>query len=141
MAYTNLEIAFALLVLGAVITTATRSWRAAGWLSILIVGGATALAWIDGLSVLLHDGVLRGVGVPLPRFGSELAVSLDPLGAGFLLLITGVSFVATVYSLGYMSHYTRETPRRFYSMFLLFIAGMMGVVSVADWLFFWFSGS
>jgi len=136
MAYTNLEIAFALLVLGAVITTATRSWRAAGWLSILIVGGATALAWIDGLSVLLHGGVLRGVGVPLPRFGSELAVSLDPLGAGFLLLITGVSFVATVYSLGYMSHYTRETPRRFYSMFLLFIAGMMGVVSVADWLFF-----
>lgn len=133
---TNVEIALMLLAAGAVVACFIRGWRAAGWLATLLVAAAAALAWKDGLGVLLSGETLHGRAVQLPRFGSEFAVSLDPLGAGFLLLVTAVAFVSTLYSIDYMALYSRERPRRFYSMLLVFIAGMMGVVVVADWLFF-----
>jgi len=113
-----------------------RSWRRAGWVATIFVGIATVFAWADGLAVLAGQHVMRGPIAPLPKFGSELGVSLDPLGAGFLLLITGVSLLATIYSVGYMEQYTHERARRFYWFLQLFIAGMVGVVSVSDWLFF-----
>ena len=136
MICSNIEIAFVLLLIGALIVGLVRSWRGAGWLAVGFIGAATALVWTDGLSVLLTGQPCGALVAPLPRFGSQLAVSLDALGAGFLLLISGVSLVATVYSVGYMGVYRRESPGRFYSLLHLFVAGMMGVVCVSDWLFF-----
>ena len=136
MAYTNVEIALLLLIIGAVVSLVARSWRAAGWAATLFVGAASVFAWVDALKVLSTGEVLSGSAVPLARFGSNLVVSLDPLGAGFLLIITGVSFFATLYSVGYMGIYKQQSPSKFYLLLQLFIAGMIGVVSVADWLFF-----
>jgi len=136
MVCTNVEIAFALLLVGALVSCCMRSWRLAGWVATAFTGIATLLAWNDGLNVLLSGSTIQGPIAALPRFGSQLAVTLDPLSAGFVMLITGVSLMATVYSIGYMEHYPRESPRRFYALLQLFIAGMVGVVSVSDWLFF-----
>jgi len=136
MAYTNVEVAFLLLLVGALAVARAQSWRSGGWIAAVFVGASTVLAWIDGLRVLTTGKPVEGFIAALPNFDSQLAVSLDPLGAGFLLIVTGVSFIATIYSIGYMGWYQHESPRRFYSLLLLFIAGMMGVVSVADWLFF-----
>lgn len=136
MHITNVEIAFILLFIGGIAANFTRTWRTAGWLAACFVGAATVFTWIDGLKVISGGQSMHGFIVSLPRFGSELAVALDTLGAGFLMLVTAVSFIATIYSIGYMEFYTGERPRRFYSLLLLFIAGMVGVVSVSDWLFF-----
>ncbi len=136
MAYTNVELAFLLLLVGALVASQARSWRSAGWIATFFVGAATALAWTDGLRVLTTGNPVEGFIAALPNFGSKLAVSLDPLGAGFLLIVTAVSLIATIYSIGYMGWYRNESPRRFYPLLLLFIAGMMGVVAVQDWLFF-----
>jgi hydrogenase-4 component B len=136
MAWTNVEIAFILLLAGAVAAAPVRSWRLAGWMATVFVGAAAVLAWTTGLSVLLGGQTANGLVVGFPRFGAEAAVSLDALGAGFLLLITGVAFVSTIYSVGCMASYRRENPGRFYAFLQLFVAGMIGVVSVSDWLFF-----
>lgn len=132
----ELELAFALLVAGALAAGLMRSWRVAGWTAAVFVGLATALSWDAALHVLAHGKTVYGSVAGLPRFGSELAVSLDPLGAGFLLIITGVSLLSTVYSIGYMGIYRHESPGRFYLLLQVFLAGMVGVVCVADWLFF-----
>ena len=132
----NVEIAFILLLVGAIAAGLMRSWRAAGWMATVFVGAATAFAWVAALSVLAGGKPAHAFIVGLPRFGSELMVSLDPLGAGFLLIITAVSFLSTIYSIGYMGIYRHESPGRFYLLLQVFLAGMVGVVCVADWLFF-----
>lgn len=136
MVHVNLEAAFVLLLVGALVAGCMRRWSSAGWVAVVFVGIATVLAWSDGLRVLLSGQTLHSFIALLPMFGSRLAVSLDPLGAGFLLLITAVCLVSTIYSVGYMESYKSASPGRFYSLLLLFIAGMMGVVAVSDWLFF-----
>lgn len=132
----SLEMAFALLLVGAVVSGMMRSWRSAGVTATVFVGLATAFAWLAGWKVLLGGGPAYGLMFRLPTLGSELAVSLDPLGAGFLLVITGVSLAAVVYSIGYMGIYRDKSPGTFYALLQLFIAGMAGVACVADWLFF-----
>jgi len=132
----SLEIVFVLLFVGAIVSGVMRSWRSAGVTATVFVALATVFAWLAGWKVLLGGGAAYGLIFRLPTLGSELAVSLDPLGAGFLLVITGVSLAATIYSIGYMSIYRDKSPGTFYALLQLFIAGMAGVACVADWLFF-----
>ncbi|MBP6963635.1 MAG: oxidoreductase [Armatimonadetes bacterium] len=136
MIYTNVGLAFLVLLAGSLAVGSARSWRSGGWVAAAFVATATILAWADGLKVLVNGRAVEGFVFALPGFGSQLAVMLDPLGAGFLMVITAVSLIATIYSVGYMGFYKKESPRRFYSLLQLFIAGMIGVVAVADWLFF-----
>lgn len=56
----------------------------------------------------------------------------DPLSALFLLLITGVSTLIHVYSIGYMAH--DERRRRFFGYLNLFVAAMLVLVLAADYL-------
>ncbi|MGC8834324.1 MAG: proton-conducting transporter membrane subunit [Armatimonadota bacterium] len=132
----NVEISLLLLILGALVVGPIRSWKAAGWTAAAVTVVATAIAWTDAVRVLSTGKVLYASVAHLPRFGSELAVHLDRIGAGFLLLTTAIPSMAAVFSIGYMGRYTKEHPGRFYCLFQLFTASMMGVVSVADWLFF-----
>ncbi len=136
MTYTNVGLAFLVLLAGSLAVGSARSWRSGGWVAAAFVATATILAWADGLKVLVNGRAVEGFVFALPGFGSQLAVMLDPLGAGFLMVITAVSLIATIYSVGYMGFYKKESPRRFYSLLQLFIAGMIGVVAVADCLFF-----
>jgi hydrogenase-4 component B len=136
MFQSNVEIAFVILVVGAIISGASRSWKVSGWLAGVFVGAATVVAWIEGVNVLTTGKTVHSTIAQLSLFGTTLAVDLDPLGAGFLLLVTTVTFLATIYSIGYMDVPGPEKPARFYTPLLLFAAGMIGVVSVQDWLVF-----
>ena len=136
MSYTNIASALVLLVLGALVVIRMRSWIIAGWTTAFFVGVSAILVWSDGIKVLVSGKTLHGFIFSLPRFGSGLEITIDPLGGAFAMLVAAVSFMAAIYSIGYMTHYRRESPGRFYSLLQLFIASMIGVVSVADWLFF-----
>ncbi len=136
MFQSNVEITFLVLVVGALISGMSRSWRTAGWVAAVFVGAATVLCWIDVVNVLVGSKTIHHTILHLPLFGTSLAVDLDPLGAGFLLLTIAITFLATIYSIGYMGGEVTEKPLRFYTPLLLFAAGMIGVVSVQDWLAF-----
>lgn len=61
----------------------------------------------------------------------KLGLLYDPLSALFLLLITGVSFLIHVYSIGYMEH--DERRRRFFAYLNLFVAAMLVLVLASDY--------
>lgn len=137
MFHSNVEIAFVTLVAGAILCALLRSWRIAGWLAVVVVAIATVLGWSDAVRVIAQGESLHSTIAMLPLIGSSIAVNLDPLGAGFLVVITTVALFATIYSIGYMNRQNdSERPVSYYTPLLLFIAAMMGVVSVSDWLVF-----
>lgn len=72
----------------------------------------------------------------IPSLGASLSVSVDHLGALFLILIGSIGFLGTLYSYRYMEIYPHQSLARFYHCLILFIAGMIGVVSVSDMFFF-----
>ncbi len=61
----------------------------------------------------------------------ELGLLYDPLSALFLLLITGVSSLIHIYSIGYMEH--DERRRRFFAYLNLFVAAMLILVLASDY--------
>ena len=71
--------------------------------------------WLD----LGHGGLRVGVDV-----------TLDPLSALMLMVITGVGFLIHLYSVGYMEH--DPSPARFFSYMNLFIFSMLVLVLAAD---------
>ena len=106
------------------------------WVSgiLLIIALAAALA----LSVLTLDAVIRS-GEPhfegrqwLDVGGAviELALLIDPLTAIMLVVVTGVSLMVQIYSLGYM----RGDPSyaRYFAYMALFTASMLGLVLSAN---------
>ncbi|MHC4253146.1 MAG: complex I subunit 5 family protein, partial [Planctomycetota bacterium] len=59
-----------------------------------------------------------------------ISLRLDGLSWLLMAIIAGVSLCVVVYSIRYMDRYTGR--RKFYALFLLMIAGMMGVVLTGD---------
>ena len=62
----------------------------------------------------------------------NVGLLLDPLSMAFVLLITGVSTLIHVYSMGYMEHDPRR--RRFFAYLNLFVAAMLLLVLANDYL-------
>jgi multicomponent Na+:H+ antiporter subunit D len=92
------------------------------------------LANLTTLVLVLLSGLVLGnrsiyeMGKWPPPFGIVLV--LDGLSALMLLIISVISFMATLYSARYIERYT--DIRRYYSLFLLMVAGMNGVVLTGD---------
>ena len=82
--------------------------------------------------ILLTAGPLFSI----PVIGASLLLSIDKLSVIFLVLIGLISLIATLYSIGYMEIYNKESLARFYPFLILFVAGMIGVVCAADLFFF-----
>jgi len=93
-----------------------------------------AQAGSTGLSLMAFLGTLDGkvtppINFPWLSIGSEtlsLGLLLDPLGAGMALMVSFVSLLIFIYSVGYM----KEDPNytRFFCFLSLFSAAMLGVV-------------
>jgi hydrogenase-4 component B len=78
------------------------------------------LSWQDTVTLRLPIG-----------FGdTSLFFLVDKLGAVFNLLSSFVWFLATLFSLSYMSHETKQT--RYYIFYLLTLSGCLGVFLTAD---------
>lgn len=131
--------AMILLMAGSVIVLFLSSNRKlAGWFNFLVTLAASCLTlWASAVTIL------HGPGDPVifPAFslwGSTLRFYLDGLGAVFLCLISIVSTMSALYSISYMDHYPDYGLARYYPWFLLFIAGMYGIVTVTDTMVFFF---
>jgi multicomponent Na+:H+ antiporter subunit D len=97
-----------------------------------VLGNATTLALLlMAISIIGKSGVYW-IGGWIPRAGVPLGINLvlDTASTLMLLTITGVSFLVTVYSVQYMDKFTSKS--RFYSLFSLMVAGMIGVVLTGD---------
>jgi NADH-quinone oxidoreductase subunit L len=107
-----------------------RSGRAAAWLSIVFALGALAsaiLAWqaTEHTSIAIAAVPwLPGVHGPLATVG----VLVDSVSSVMLLLVTLVSLLVQVYSLGYLSDEPAPALGRYYAFQSLFAFSMIGVV-------------
>jgi hydrogenase-4 component B len=131
--------AMVLLVAGSVVTLALSiNRRLCGWVSFLIVAAAGGLTlWASALTLL---GAVNSpvVFASVSFLGSTLGFSLDGLSAIFAGLIAIVSILASFYSISYMDHYQDYHVARYYPWFMLFIAGMLSIVTVVDTVAFFF---
>ncbi len=126
-----------LLLAGALVSAVTAgNRRLVGALAFLFVLAAGACLFPAALSVLLGRPASTGLLLAVPTLGAQLRFSVDPLSAFFLLLISGISVFATLYSLGYLARYPEQHLSRYYPLLLLFLASIVAVVSTRDWFFF-----
>jgi formate hydrogenlyase subunit 3/multisubunit Na+/H+ antiporter MnhD subunit len=125
--------AFVALIGGALLVIpVSRNRRLAGHVALGTTAFASLLAIGAALGVLIS-----GPGKPvtvwaMPQYASTLRISVDGLSAVFILLIAVVSVLSALYSCQYMEHYPDYGLARYYPYFLLFIAGMYGIVVVTD---------
>ena len=95
--------------------------------------GATVLF---GVVILLEMNVAGGgrpelfLGQAAP--GLEFAFKLEPLGAVFALVASGLWIVNSLYSIGYMRGNRERNQTRFYICFAIAIFGAMGVAMAAN---------
>jgi multicomponent K+:H+ antiporter subunit A len=94
---------------------------------------ATALIMASCLALLvpvipnvLGGTILFACVAWLPDWGLSLSLRLDGLGLMFCLLILGIGLLVTLYAYYYLPK--NDRLGRFYSLLLLFMAGMLGVV-------------
>ncbi|MEM1517505.1 MAG: NADH-quinone oxidoreductase subunit L [Nitrososphaerota archaeon] len=62
----------------------------------------------------------------IPQLGLTFTLRLDQLSYPFLLLITLIGFLASIYSWRYMEH--EHNIEAYYALLMLFVSGMIGVV-------------
>ncbi|MGB2630075.1 MAG: monovalent cation/H+ antiporter subunit D family protein [Candidatus Omnitrophota bacterium] len=75
-----------------------------------------------------YGTLVYGVGAWKPPFG--IAMVLDGLTSFMLVTVNLVAFCISVFSIDYMKKYTSKW--KFYSLFLLMLAGMNGVIITGD---------
>ncbi len=92
----------------------------------------TLSLFLMALSVIGKETSVYWMGGWIPRLGVPLGINLvlDGMSIFMLVTITLISFLVTVYSIQYMDKYTSKA--RFYSLFLLMVAGMNGVALTGD---------
>ena len=110
------------------------SGKLRGWLAVTAaaLGMAAALygAWTyAGPST-------EGLTLWFPTLSVTLQVKVDQLSVLVGAFVSFVSFLVVVYSLGYMKHEQGQT--RYYSLVLLFIGAMMGLVMAGNLIQFYF---
>ena len=94
---------------------------------ILAVLAALALV-VMAISLIGAPSCIYKMGKWPPPFGINLV--LDPMSAIMVLIISGVSFAVILYSISYMTKFTSKPY--YYSLLMLMIAGMNGVVLTGD---------
>jgi len=77
---------------------------------------------------LAHKILVYKIGGWMPPIG--ICMVLDGLTSFMLVTVNLVSFLVTVYSINYMEKYTDKY--RFYTLFMLMLAGMNGIIVTGD---------
>ncbi|MFI5404839.1 MAG: NADH-quinone oxidoreductase subunit L, partial [Candidatus Gagatemarchaeaceae archaeon] len=110
--------------------------RLRGFVAVLSAGLSLAFALL--LAASYQSPTIERFGPLLPYPGSFLQVDIDGLSVLVAAFVTFVSFLVVVYSLGYMKDEPGQT--RYYSLVLLFIGSMVGLVmsgNLIQFYFFW----
>ena len=129
--YGNLLVAFALLIISAVVAPFLATKRTlAGWFNFLMVAAASVIMLGIG-----YETVFGGNSLPskLIAFGPVKIYFLLDSFAGFFAGVIGfMAIMSAFYSIAYMEHYPDYRLRSYYANFPIFIAGMFGIVTVDD---------
>jgi len=132
-----LEFGVAALLLGAVLGLAlSRSRKACGWASVCCVGVTAALLWTVAVRTFSAGPEAEATLFELPSLGAALSVNVDQLSAVFLAIVGTVAFLTTLFSVDSMTSYREDGVAKYYPVLLVFFAGVVGVVTVSDFLFF-----
>jgi len=128
---------FAVLLLGAAATLfMPYSRRSIGWVSLGFQTAATAGLGAVALRVLATGAFNPDKALfSIAGLGASFLLKVDAMSAVFMLAVAAVTWAAGLFSVKYMQHY-RESLTRYYSLLLLFVLGMFGVVVVRDLFFF-----
>ena len=115
----------------------------AGLLTIIAVGVAFVI------SLMALSATITGHGhvefephhwLTVGTFEFNIGILMDPLTAVMLVVVTGVSLMVQIYSVGYMSEEDNPAYARYYAYMSLFTASMVGLVlasSVIQIFVFW----
>ena len=124
---------------GAIVSLLVSKNKAlAGWLCFLATAISSFLA-ISAAGTVLLSGPQPAVTIlSVPQFGSSLRIYIDGLSAVFIGLIATIAVLSAFFSISYMEHYKDYGVGRYYPYFLLFVAGMYGIVCVSDMMLFFF---
>ncbi len=124
---------------GAIVTLLLSKNKAvAGWLCFLATALSSFLAITAAGTVLLSGPGEAITIMELPQLGSSLRIYIDGLSAIFIGLIATIAVLSAFFSISYMEHYKDYGVARYYPYFLLFVAGMYGIVCVSDMMLFFF---
>ena len=117
--------------------TVFSAWS--GWAKVTTPAQRGRTAWIAGVVtafsfsslIYLSPAALAGESVVsfmpwVPEIGLNLSLRLDSLSLMFALLITGVGLLIVLYAHYYLG--LDDSPGKFYSTMMLFMAAMMGIV-------------
>ena len=100
------------------------------WISCLSVLGSFILSIGILLEMLAGKGNVQTLSIPWIPLGTALQVNvgifIDPLSVMMLIVVTTVSSLVHLYSIGYMRH--EEGKARFFSYLSLFTFSMLGLV-------------
>ncbi len=131
-------LSWAIPLIGAALVPAVSlvSGRLRGWFAVGASGAAMAAA-LYGAYTFSAPGT-EGFSLWFPTLSVTLQVKVDQLSVLVGAFVSFVSFLVVVYSLGYMKDEPGQT--RYYSLILLFIGSMMGLVmsgNLIQFYFFW----
>ncbi|HVN31594.1 MAG TPA: proton-conducting transporter membrane subunit, partial [Thermoanaerobaculaceae bacterium] len=134
---TLLVTSVALLMAGALVSLAlARRRTASGWASVASVGAAGVALWAVVVRTFSQGPAPEVTLVSLPGIGAGLVVGVDCLSAIFLAITGTIGFLATLYSVEYMTRYRNDSVAKYYPVLQLLFVGIVGVVATADFVFF-----
>lgn len=128
--------AFPLLGVPLVPIVARVDERLRGWLAVLVSGAGMGAALYGAMT--FARGATEGITLWFPALSVTLQVKVDELSVLVGAFVSFVSFLVVVYSLGYMKGEPGQS--RYYSLVLLFVGSMMGLVmsgNLIQFYFFW----
>jgi hydrogenase-4 component B len=129
----------AILAVGAAVAAlSARDRRRVGPVAFVFVLVAGVLIFTAALSVLIANAAVQTATLVdlRPVLGATLSLHIDQLSALFLIIVSTVAVLTTLYSIPYMERHRGQHLARYYPVLMLFFAGIVGVVCSADWLFF-----
>jgi hydrogenase-4 component B len=130
-------IAAIILMIGAGVTAIFSGKRkVVGWLAVGFVALSGVLTFPAALRVMLGAASSTPVLLTVPVLNAQLVFTVDSLSALFLLATAVISFLTTLYSVGYMSRYENHSLARYYPPMLVCFSSILGLICVADWFFF-----
>ena len=117
--------------------------KSAGWLTILAIGLSFVISVAALFSTVANHGHIEYRAhewLSVGAFTFNVGILMDPLTAVMLVVVTGVSLMIQIYSLGYMSEEENRGFARYFAYMSLFTTSMVGLVlasSIIQVFVFW----
>lgn len=128
--------AVGLLLAGALASLAlARRRQASGWVAVAFVGTSAVLLWAVAVRSFTAPAAEQ-VLLRLAPLNAALAIRVDGLSAVFLAVVATIGFLATLYSVEFLRSYPDDTVAKYYPVLQVLLAGIVGVLVTADFLFF-----